>query len=286
MRVSKASVIGVGAIAAFALLGTGATARRSDGPAPPKPAGPRLYVMDGGTLTDQPAASYELAKEQVATTNMAVPVFLIVHPKGTLLWDTGLGDRFVGGLETPSNPTWHVKQTIKSQLATIGYTPGQVTYLAISHSHGDHTGNANDYAGATWLVQRPEYELMFGTKPPRTYDAYKALKDSPTKILDGDYDVFGDGTVMIKSTPGHTPGHQALFIKFAKHRPVVLSGDLYHFPQERTLDKVPTFEFNKEQTRDSRRTLEAFMKTAGAELWIQHDMIAYAKLTLSPGFYE
>ncbi len=142
------------------------------------------------------------------------------------------------------------------------------------------------YAGSTWLVQKAERDLMFGEKAPRTFDAYKALKDSKTKVLEGDLDVFGDGTVVIKSTPGHTPGHQALFVKLVRHRPVVLSGDLFHFPEERTLDRVPTFEFNKDQTRASRSALEAFMKTAGADLWIQHDIIAYAKLMKSPKFYE
>jgi N-acyl homoserine lactone hydrolase len=271
---------------AVTLLTVSARARTAADATPPKVKSVRLYIMDGGLLKDQPAQSYELAPDQVTTTDMSVPVFLIVHPKGTLLWDTGLGDQFVGGKVQPPNKTWHVQQTVRDQLKAIGYTPEMITYLAISHSHGDHTGNANDYASATWLVQGPERDLMFGEKPPRTYDAYKALKDSRTKILTGDYDVFGDGTVVIKSTPGHTPGHQSLFIKFAKHRPVVLSGDLYHFPQERTLDKVPTFEFNKEQTRASRKALEAFLQQTGAELWIQHDILADAKLLKSPKYYE
>jgi N-acyl homoserine lactone hydrolase len=273
-------------IVAIGLLAAAVHARTLADPTPPKVKSVRLYIIDGGLLKDQPAASYELTPDQVTTTDMSVPVFLIVHPKGTLLWDTGLGDQFAGGRVQPANKTWHVQQTVRDQLKAIGYTPEMITYLAISHSHGDHTGNANDYASATWLVQGPERDLMFGDKPPRTYDAYKALKDSRTKTLSGDYDVFGDGTVVIKSTPGHTPGHQSLFIKFAKHRPVVLSGDLYHFPQERTLDKVPTFEFNKEQTRASRKALEAFLQKSGAELWIQHDILADAKLVKSPKFYE
>jgi N-acyl homoserine lactone hydrolase len=286
VRVGGTIVAAAMVLLAVTLVTVSARARTAADSAPPKVKSVRLYIMDGGLLKDQPAQSYELTPDQVTTTDMSVPVFLIVHPKGTLLWDTGLGDQFVGGKVQPANKTWHVQQTVRDQLKAIGYTPEMITYLAISHSHGDHTGNANDYASATWLVQGPERNLMFGEKPPRTYDAYKALKDSRTKILAGDYDVFGDGTVVIKSTPGHTPGHQSLFIKFAKHRPVVLSGDLYHFPQERTLDKVPTFEFNKEQTRASRKALEAFLQQTGAELWIQHDILADAKLLKSPKYYE
>jgi len=278
--------IGWWAVIGLLLLSSAAVIRTLAEAPQARPNGARLYVLDGGLLKDQTPASYELTPEQVAATDMSVPVFLVVHARGTLLWDTGLGDRFVGGRETPSNPSWRVQTTVRSQLAEIGYTPDKITYLAISHSHGDHTGNANDYAGSTWLVQKAERDLMFGEKAPRTFDAYKALKDSKTKVLEGDLDVFGDGTVVIKSTPGHTPGHQALFVKLVRHRPVVLSGDLFHFPEERTLDRVPTFEFNKDQTRASRSALEAFMKTAGADLWIQHDIIAYAKLMKSPKFYE
>ena len=98
--------------------------------------------------------------------------------------------------------------------------------------------------------------------------------------------MFGDGTVIIKSAPGHTPGHQVLYLKLAKTGGVVLSGDLYHYPEERKLDRVPTFDFNEEQTRASRAMIEAFLKQKGAQLWIQHDFIGNAKLRKSPSFYE
>ena len=238
MRGNRAIAVAGIAIVAIGLFAAAVHARALADPTPPKVRSVRLYIMDGGLLKDQPAASYELAPDQVTTTDMSVPVFLIVHPKGTLLWDTGLGDQFAGGRVQPANKTWHVQQTVRDQLKTIGYTPEMITYLAISHSHGDHTGNANDYASATWLVQGPERDLMFGDKLPRTYDAYKALKDSRTKTLSGDYDVFGDGTVVIKSTPGHT-GSPVAVHQVREASSGVLSGDLYHFPQERTPTKCP-----------------------------------------------
>ena len=98
--------------------------------------------------------------------------------------------------------------------------------------------------------------------------------------------MFGDGTVVIKWAPGHTPGHQILYLKLSKTGPVVLSGDLYHYAQERTLDRVPTFEFNPEQTRTTRVAIEAFLKKMGAQLWIQHDFTANAKLKKAPDYYE
>lgn len=98
--------------------------------------------------------------------------------------------------------------------------------------------------------------------------------------------MFGDGTVVIKRAPGHTPGHQVLYLKLAKTGGVVLSGDLYHYPQMRALERVATFDFDQEQTRSSRADIEAFLKKTGATLWIQHDFTANAKLKKAPDYYE
>jgi glyoxylase-like metal-dependent hydrolase (beta-lactamase superfamily II) len=174
-------------------------------------------------------------------------------------------------------------------LAEIGYVPADINYLALSHFHWDHVGNANTFAGATWLVRKLERDIMFAEPPsPRTEPAnYSALKNSKTKIIpQDDYDVFGDGTVVLKAAPGHSPGHQVLFLKLAKTGPVVISGDLYHYPEERKLNRVPTTEFNAAQTVASRAAVEAFLKKTGAQLWIQHDYTANAKLKKAPEFYE
>jgi N-acyl homoserine lactone hydrolase len=118
--------------------------------------------------------------------------------------------------------------------------------------------------------------------------AAKSLRqNSQTVIIDKDeYDGFGDGKVIIKSTPGHTPSHQSLFLKLAKTEPVVLSGNLYHYPEERTLNRLPVAEFNKEQTAASRADLEVFLKKTGAQLWIQYDILGDAKRRKAPEFYE
>ena len=159
----------------------------------------------------------------------------------------------------------------------------------MSHYHGDHVANANSFARSTWLVRKVERDRMFSDTPiPRSDPAnYSDLKTSKTVLLDKDeWDVFGYGTVVIKSTPGHTPGHNVLFLKLKKTGPVVLSGDLYHYPEERTLNRLPVADFNKEQTAASRAELEIFLKKTGAQLWIEHDIIANAKLKKAPAFYE
>jgi N-acyl homoserine lactone hydrolase len=155
-------------------------------------------------------------------------------------------------------------------------------------SLGDHTANANDFAAATWLVQQPERDAMFSDKTPPAQQAhYLALKDGKTKILKGeDYDVFGDGSVIVKAAYGHTPGHQVLYVKLSQTGPILLSGDLFHYQEERGTDKTPTFEFNREQSLASRAAIEAFAKKNGAQLWIEHDLANFNKLKKSPDFYE
>src|SRR5215831_11624913 len=148
---------------------------------------PRLYVFDCGTLAGRNLRTYGLPDE---TRDMSVACALVVDNGRTLLWETGLGDRFAGGAETPRDPGWRVGRTLGGQLAEIGVEPKAITYLAISHMHADHTGNANDYAGATWLVQ--DAERGFAFRAGADTSSYGALADSRTTVLHGDHDVFGD----------------------------------------------------------------------------------------------
>jgi N-acyl homoserine lactone hydrolase len=251
----------------------------------------RLYVFDCGGLNIPDTSPYQLKKEEVATTMMSVACFLVAHPTGTLIWDTGAvpDSNFKpgGGPATLRYAT--STKPLTAQLAEIGYAPADIQYLALSHFHWDHVGNCNLFASATWLVPKAERDIMFADPPsPRTEPAnFSALKNSKTIFITKDeYDVFGDQTVVIKAAPGHSPGHQVLFLKLAKTGPIVLSGDLYHYPEERKLNKIPTTEFNADQTVASRAAIEAFLKKTGAQLWIQHDYMANAKLKKSPEFYE
>ena len=265
-----------------------ATAQQQKAP-PPKSL--RLYVFDCGSLNIPDTTPYRFRKEELATTMMSVACFLVVHPKGTLMWDTGAvpdssfkpdGGPAMLRYATSTKP-------LTARLAEVGYAPADIKYLALSHFHWDHVGNANLFAGATWLVPRVERDMMFTDPPsPRTEPAnFSALRNSKTVFITKDeYDVFGDKTVIIKSAPGHSPGHQVLFLKLAKTGPVVLSGDLYHYPEERKLNKVPITEFNADQTIASRTAIEAFLKKTGAQLWIQHDYTANARLRKAPAFYE
>jgi len=268
-------------------------------PAPKPPQSVRLYVLDGGILESDPTR-YRLTNEEVSATPLSVTAFLIVHPKGTLMWDTGaIADdswtpsgrpvqrRLV--LSNSQERLVTLRTTMKAQLARIGYTPSDITYLALSHFHWDHTANANQFVKSTWLARQVERDAMLPAQapdPPQP-STFADLKNGKTLLITtDDHDVFGDGTVVLKLAKGHTPGHQVLYVRLAKTGAVVLSGDLYHYPEERTLNRLPTFEFNVDQTRESRAALDAFLKKSGAQLWIQHDLGAMAKVRKAPAFYD
>ncbi|HXD18862.1 MAG TPA: N-acyl homoserine lactonase family protein [Vicinamibacterales bacterium] len=278
-------------LAAAALL-VGAsqlTAAQAKKPAPPTSL--RLYVFDCGQLDIPDISPYQLTREEIATNVMSVPCFLVAHPRGTLIWDTGaVPDRSIPAGGTGTLRTYGTsKRKLEAQLTQAGYTPADITYVSFSHFHWDHVGNANLFARSTWLVRQAERDVMFADPPsPRTEpENFSALRNSRTTIITTpDYDVFGDRRVVIKAAPGHSPGHQVLFLDLAKTGPVVLSGDLYHYPEERTLKKVPTTEFNREQSAASRAAIEAFLASAHAQLWIEHDFNAMAKLNKAPAYYE
>jgi glyoxylase-like metal-dependent hydrolase (beta-lactamase superfamily II) len=260
----------------------------------------RLYVLDGGTLESDPGR-YQMTKDDVGgVTQLSVAAYLVVHPRGRLMWDTTavpdaewtptgspVRQRLV--LNDGQERFVTLTRPLAAQLLAAGQRPADITHLALSHYHWDHTANANTFAGATWLVRPIEREAMFaektaGTSRPGTY---AALKNSKTVLVnDDEHDVFGDGTVVLKVAAGHTPGHQVLFVKLPQTGPVVLSGDLYHYPAERTLGRLPTFEFNQDQTRVARTALDAFLARTKARLWIQHDFTAHAALKKVPEYYQ
>jgi glyoxylase-like metal-dependent hydrolase (beta-lactamase superfamily II) len=296
MRARFLSVL-VAATSAFAVV---TSAGQKDSAGPRKVTSPRLYVFDCGTLTAADPARFRLKREEVATTNLSVACFLVDHPRGRLMWDPGIvpdadwtptGGPVTHHLALPDGTTRDVimRKRLAPQLAEVGYTVKDVEYLAFSHYHYDHTANANAFAGSTWLVRQVERDVMFAEKPPALVHLpyYGALRTSKTVIIKNDeHDVFGDGSVILKLASGHTPGHQVLYVKLAQTGSVVLSGDLYHFPESRALKRVTIFDFDQAQSIVTRDAVEAFLKKMGAQLWIQHDSIGNGRLKKAPDYYE
>ena len=256
----------------------------------PNVTSPRLYVFDCGTLVYNKPEDYNLTRDEVKDSNMGVTCYLVVHPKGMLLYDTGLNDQLVGRplYENVLGGYGQIKfNTLSGQLADIGVTPADIDYLVLSHYHWDHIGNAGNFAGSTWLVYKGDRDRMFSSAA-RAYPGfsqYSALENSKTTLLSGDYDVFGDGTVVVLATPGHTEGHCSLLVRLKNTGPVVLSGDLYHYAEERNLRRMPEEE-KTTRTVESRQKVEELLRRTGAQLWIGHSMEFFRAVRKSPAWYD
>ncbi len=256
----------------------------------PKVSSPRLYVFDCGTLVYNKPEDYNLKRDEVKDSNMGVTCYLVVHPKGMLIYDTGLNDRLVGRplYENVLDGYAQIKfNTLSGQLADIGVAPANIDYLVLSHYHWDHIGNAGDFAGSTWLVYKGDRDQMF-SRTARGYawfSQYAALENSKMMLLNGDHDVFGDGTVVVLATPGHTEGHCSLLVRLKNTGAVILSGDLYHYAEERDLKRMPDSE-KTTGTVASRQKIEELLRRTGAQLWVGHSMQFFRTVHKSPAWYD
>jgi glyoxylase-like metal-dependent hydrolase (beta-lactamase superfamily II) len=253
----------------------------------------RLFVFDCGSLTFDDVSAFGIDNEETSVRTLFVPCYLIEHDDGEttrrLLFDAGLPAAVAGqGPVTPEpGMTMRYERSLVDQLSDLNLTPANVDVVAFSHLHFDHVGSAAAFQDAEHLIQATEYQAGF-VDALEVYETslFAPLSDSPRRLLEGDHDVFGDGSVRLISLPGHTPGHQALLVRLREPGPVVLSGDMYHFRLSRRDQRVPVFNTDADATRESMAKLEALLETEGAQLWIEHDQALADTLRLAPSFYQ
>lgn len=275
--------------AADAAHGTAAGPLASTGQPLPGPAtGVRLYALDCGRVQLADMGMFSDTGEYDGRPGTLVsPCFVVVHPQGTLLWDTGLGDALAGKgpVAVEGGVTLQVDRSLQSQLHMIGVK--RVDYLAFSHFHFDHTGNAAAFHDSTWLVNRHERDAAL--KEPGPFinpDHIRPGRQTKQQVLDGDHDVFGDGSVRVLRAPGHTPGHHVLLLRLAGSGPVILSGDLYHTRENRRYQRVPTFNDSRADTLASMNRIETLARNLGARIIVQHDPEEFAALPQAPGYLD
>ncbi|MCW5516330.1 N-acyl homoserine lactonase family protein [Muriicola sp. Z0-33] len=253
----------------------------------------KLYTFSGGTVM---VNNLELFSQdttyQGQSKEFADAFYVISHPDGNLMWDAGLPEALAAMDEPFTSPdgnfTVSRKDSVKNQLKSIDLSIEDIKYLAVSHTHFDHTGHANVFKDATWLVQGAEYDFITSEESQQNNaDNYNAIKElTKVKKLNGDFDVFGDGSVIIKSMPGHTPGHQVLYLDLAEHGPLLLTGDLYHLYENREFKRVPIFNFDVAQTLASMDAFEAFAKEKNAKVYLQHQKEDFDKMPKAPKFLK
>jgi N-acyl homoserine lactone hydrolase len=246
------------------------------------PSGVRLSAFECGRLVQPDLGRFNdtmlFAGER---REFAAGCFIVRHPKGVLLWDTGLSAEMAA--RAPDRMT--AGQPIAERLKALGLSPADVTHVGISHYHADHTGGARAFPDANLLIGAKDWaavQAMAGDDPQRA--ALKPWTDGPAKVtpVTGDRDVFGDGSVMMLTMPGHTPGHSALLVRTARNGAVLISGDQYHFRENRPVRGVPTFNASRAETLASHDRFEGIAKNLKARVVIQHDPRDLAALPAFP----
>lgn len=253
----------------------------------------KLYTLNCGTVdvADMNAfADDGTSKGQKA--HLANPCFLIRHPKGILLWDTGYQEDLTdqkNGVVFYEHFHKKMQHKLSEQLKQLGLTPADITYIAFSHLHDDHIGNANLFAQSHWLVQEREHAQLFSAESRSEVDYFKLyakLVTAKTTLFQDNFDVFGDNTVLIKWMPGHTNGSTVLRLRLDHAGSVLLTGDLYTHADARTHNSVPVFNANKQATLESRQKFEMLAKDEAAKVVIQHEKTHIDAMPTFPKFLD
>jgi glyoxylase-like metal-dependent hydrolase (beta-lactamase superfamily II) len=210
--------------------------------------------------------------------------YLIRHAQGWFLWDTGIVDSIADRPPAPpSDPAaiqWRRPKKLETQLADLGVKPDDIKFMAVSHTHPDHIGNVELFPKTMLLVQKAEYDW------PLPLGLGRFKPEHPVTKLEGDKDVFGDGSIRLISTPGHTPGHQSLVVKLPKTGTLVLSGDATHFMENFENRRVPAGNTDAAQTQASMQRIAGILEKEKAKLWINHDKAQSDTLKYAPAFYD
>ena len=273
----------------LAILWLGAVPVRADGGKGVQ----RMYVLYCGESDTKDVSVWSPGVDVGKPREFSDSCYLIRHDKGWMLWESGISDAVAdkpdGVVAGGGILTLRVRRTLQSQLRELDVAPADIKYLGFSHFHGDHVGNANLFTEGTLYIQQAEYDAAFGPEPAKfnfNPALYEKLRATPIVRLEGDHDIFGDGSVVIYSTPGHTPGHQSLLVRLPKTGPVLLSGDAVHFQENWENRRVPARNFNREQSLASMQKLADILERERATLWINHDKANTDALPHAPEFIE
>jgi glyoxylase-like metal-dependent hydrolase (beta-lactamase superfamily II) len=253
--------------------------------APAAPAGTlSLWRLDCGSATIKDYNSFfsDVSAYPPGPKVVTDSCYLIRDGDRLLLWDTGLPDSLVGHPDDSPVMASRMEAGLVAQLARIGVKPDQVTMVGISHYHGDHIGQAYRFEHARLLIGKGDLEALKAPGGPDAAPLAPWLKGgAPIEAVVGDHDVFGDGKVVMLSTPGHTPGHHSLLVRLGSG-PVILTGDLWHFTEQVAIDGVPPFNTDRAQTLASMDRIRKLAANLHAKVVIQHEPADVAKLPAFP----
>jgi glyoxylase-like metal-dependent hydrolase (beta-lactamase superfamily II) len=257
----------------------------------------KLYRLDGGHSLANDESVWTPGENVGRSIQFSSTCWLVQHGSEWLLWDTGVPESALhdpkGWSTLPKLIVYHLDRSLTDQLAEIGLKTTDMTYVAVSHTHGDHIGNMRLFQDSTILIQRAEYAWISSPDGPNdNVNQLKALARNlmgtpkHLDLLDGDTDVFGDGSVTLVSTPGHTPGSQSLMVHLRNSGFIILSGDVVHLEENFEKDTVPSLNTDKAASIASMERVRRMIATYKAKFFINHDKAESDKLKLIPAFYD
>jgi N-acyl homoserine lactone hydrolase len=257
----------------------------------------KLFRLDCGHSLANDESVWTPGENVGRSIEFSSTCWLIKHGSEWLLWDTGVPQSALndpkGWSTLPKLIVYHLDRTLTDQLAEIGLKPGDISRVAISHTHGDHIGNMGLFPSAAILMQRAEYDWIHSANGPndnvnQLMALARTLMGTPKKLqlIDGDTDVFGDGSVVLVSTPGHTPGSQSLLVHLKNSGFIILSGDVVHSEENFDKNIVPTLNTDKAASIASMERIRQMIAAYEATLFINHFKKQIDTLKLIPAFYD
>jgi N-acyl homoserine lactone hydrolase len=257
----------------------------------------KLYRLDCGHSLANDESVWTPGENVGRDIEFSSTCWLVKHGNEWLLWDTGVPEATLndprGWSTLPKLIVYHLDKSVTSQLAQIGLRPDDIGRVAISHTHGDHIGNVGLFPNSIIVMQRAEYSWIHSPNGSnenvnQLMALARTLLGTPKKLqlVDGDTNVFGDGSVTLVSTPGHTPGHQSLLVHLRNSGFILLSGDVAHLEENFEKNIVPSLNTSKAESIASMARVRQLMATYKARLFINHDKSETDKLRLLPAFYD
>ncbi len=253
------------------------------------PQGMKLYVFSSGALT----IGKNILQNLGPTDTIQVPVgfFVVMHPKGNVLFDTGNNDKIItdpsywGPFFKALNPVVTPEVAIDAQLGKIGLKPDDIRYVVVGHLHLDHGGNIGKFPNSTMVVQKDEIRNAFWPEPG-TAGPY-ILGDKMIQ-LEGDMDIFGDGSVVVKRWVGHTPGSQMMIVRLPKTGTIILTSDNVYFREnvEKNIPPNVTLAYDPAGILRAYEWIRYMQATEKADFFTAHDPDAFKALKKPPEFYE
>jgi glyoxylase-like metal-dependent hydrolase (beta-lactamase superfamily II) len=252
----------------------------------------RIYPFDGGLAFAPNKAMYSPGHFEGETVALSCNAFLIQRGSEWLLWDTGISQSLfdeLGGEVIAHGIRGIVARPLTHQLAGLGLTPADVSKVILSHAHFDHIGNSNLFPKSTFIVQSAELDAMFG--PDYAHfgyipKLYETLRTADVQRVEGDLDLYGDKSVRLIRTPGHTPGHMSLLLRLRETGPIILAADIAHYAFNLEQHLVPNMNSSREDSVRSMERIQRIAAEEGAMVWLNHDIDQSATFPHSPAHMQ